>query len=78
MVRTTDRISVGDRVSWNTFRGRTEGRVTERREQDFMLANQLFRASSDDPVYIVKSDQSGDKAAHHARSLRHLPRQRSG
>lgn len=66
-------IAVGDRVSWNTSQGRTQGRVTEVRERDFTFADQHFNASPDDPAYIVKSDSSGEKAAHHARALRRLP-----
>ena len=72
------RIAVGDKVSWSTSRGRTQGRVVERREADFVFAKQKFTASHDDPAFVVKSDQTGDMAAHHARALRSLPTQRKG
>jgi hypothetical protein len=65
-------IDIGDRVSWNTSQGRTQGRVVESREKDFQFANQQFTASPDDPMYIVESEKTGAKAAHRASALRKL------
>jgi hypothetical protein len=65
-------LKKGDRVSWNTSQGRTQGKVVERRTSDFQFAGQQFTASDDEPSYIVESEKSGDKAAHKGSALRKL------
>ncbi|TDN92029.1 DUF2945 domain-containing protein [Microbacterium sp. BK668] len=65
-------LSKGDRVSWNTSQGRTQGKVVEKRTSDFQFAGQKFTASDDEPSYIVESDKSGDRAAHKGSALRKL------
>ncbi|WP_454048717.1 DUF2945 domain-containing protein [Cellulomonas sp. Marseille-Q8402] len=62
----------GDRVSWSTSQGRTQGRVVERRTADFQLDGRQFRASDDDPAYVVESEKTGARAAHKGSALRHL------
>ena len=62
-------IRVGTHVTWNTSQGETHGRVVERREADFTFDGQQFRASADDPVFIVESDKTGARAAHKESSL---------
>ncbi|WP_136518016.1 MULTISPECIES: DUF2945 domain-containing protein [Cellulomonas] len=59
----------GQKVSWNTSQGRTEGRTVERRTEDFELDGQQFRASEDDPYWVVESAKSGKRAAHKQSSL---------
>ncbi len=66
-------LSVGDRVSWNTSQGRTNGKVVEERRSDFTFADQHFTASGDDPAYIVESEKTGARAAHQRSALRRLP-----
>ncbi|MGN7949024.1 DUF2945 domain-containing protein [Microbacterium sp. 22215] len=68
----TKDLSTGDRVSWNTSQGRTHGTVEEKRTKDFRFAGQSFTASEDEPAYIVKSEKSGEKAAHKGSALRKL------
>lgn len=68
----TDSLKKGDRVSWNTSQGRTQGVVEERRTKDFQFDGQSFTASDDEPVYIVKSEKTGAKAAHKGSALRRL------
>jgi hypothetical protein len=65
-------LKKGDRVSWNTSQGRTQGVVVEKKTSDFQLAGQKFTASDDDPAYVVESDKSGDRAAHKESALRKL------
>jgi hypothetical protein len=67
-------LSKGDRVSWNTSQGRTRGEVTAVRTADFEFAGQHFTASKDDPAYIIRSEKSGDEAAHKRSALRKLSR----
>jgi len=59
----------GDEVSWNTSQGKTHGTVQERRVRDFTFDGQQFRASEDEPYYIVESAKSGAKAAHKESAL---------
>ena len=61
--------SVGDHVSWKTPQGRTRGRVVDKRTSDFTFDGQQFRASDDNPAFIVESDKSGKQAAHKASAL---------
>jgi len=65
-------FSKGDRVSWATSQGRTQGEVVEKRTSDFEFADQTFRASQDEPAFIVKSEKTGAEAAHKASALRKL------
>jgi surface antigen len=60
----------GDRVAWTTSQGETTGTVVERRTEDFQLDRQQFRASEDDPTFIVESDKTGARAAHNQDALR--------
>ncbi len=65
-------LKKGDRVSWNTSQGRTQGVVVERKTRDFDFAGQHFTASADEPAYVVESEKSGDRAAHKGSALRKL------
>lgn len=65
-------FSIGDRVSWNTPQGRTQGSISHKHTKDFEFADQKFTASSDDPTFIVKSEKTGAEAAHHGGALRKL------
>ena len=67
-----DGLRTGDRVSWNTPQGRTQGKVVERRTSAFEFAGQHFTASNDEPAYIVESEKSGARAAHKGSALRKL------
>ncbi|GAA4267410.1 DUF2945 domain-containing protein [Frondihabitans peucedani] len=64
--------SVGDRVSWGTSQGRTQGVVKERKTSDFEFDGQKFTASKDEPAFIVESEKTGAKAAHKGSALRKL------
>ncbi len=65
-------MKVGDRVSWDTSQGRTQGRIVERKTKDFQLAKQQWRASEDEPMFVVESEKTGAKAAHEPSALRRL------
>lgn len=61
-----DRMALqkGDSVAWNTPQGQTTGTVVQRRTSDFQFEGQQFRASEDEPAFIVESDKTGARAAH--------------
>ena len=62
-------ISKGDTVSWNTPQGTTEGTAKEKRTSEFEFEGQKFKASDDEPYWIVESDKTGSKAAHKESTL---------
>ncbi|WP_404371485.1 DUF2945 domain-containing protein [Kytococcus sedentarius] len=62
-------LKKGDTVRWNTPQGETEGQVVEVRTEDFELEGQQFRASDDDPRYVVESTSTGKRAAHDGDAL---------
>lgn len=68
-----EELRQGDRVSWRTPQGRTQGKVVSRRTADFEFAGQTFTASAEEPAFIVESDKSGEQAAHKRSALRKLP-----
>ncbi|GAA3608479.1 hypervirulence associated TUDOR domain-containing protein [Microlunatus ginsengisoli] len=62
-------ISKGDEVSWNTSQGRTHGTTVEKRTKQFTFEGQTFKASQDEPYWIVESAKTGAQAAHKESSL---------
>jgi DUF2945 family protein len=65
-------VKIGDRVSWSTSQGETEGKIVDRKTKDFQLAKQHFKASEDEPKFIVESAKTGAKAAHAESALTKL------
>ena len=63
-------IGKGDKVSWNTSQGETHGVTKERKVKDFTFDGQQFRASSEEPYWIVESAKSGEEAAHKESSIK--------
>lgn len=62
-------ISKGDKVTWNTPQGTTEGTAVEKKTSEFQHDDQKFKASDDEPYWIVESSKSGSKAAHKESTL---------
>jgi hypothetical protein len=62
-------LSKGDKVHWNTSQGRTTGTTVEKKTKEFTFDHQVFKASDDEPYWIVESEKSGSKAAHKESSL---------
>lgn len=65
-------IKVGDRVSWDSPQGHTQGKVVERKTKDFQLDGRQWRASEDEPKLVVESEKTGAKAAHEPSALNKL------
>jgi hypothetical protein len=65
----SDSLAKGDRVSWNTSQGRTKGTVERKQTSDTMIKGHKVAATKDDPQYIVKSEKSGQLAAHKPEAL---------
>ena len=58
----------GDAVTWKSHGGTAHGTVVKTQTTDTKIKGHQVRASSDDPKYIVESDNGG-KAAHKAEAL---------
>lgn len=59
----TKDLKKGDEVTWKSHGGTAHGTVEKKQTSDTKIKGHQVRASSDDPQYIVKSDNGG-KAAH--------------
>lgn len=68
----SDSIGKGDRVSWDTPQGRTQGKVVDRKTKDFSIKGNDFTASEDEPMLVVESEKTGAQAAHKPSALRKL------
>lgn len=62
-------FKVGDRVAWNSHGGQAEGHVVKVATSDGSIEDFDYKASQDDPRYIVETDQ-GKRAAHKAEALK--------
>jgi hypothetical protein len=60
----------GDQVSWDTSQGRTHGNVERKLTSETQVKGQKISASEDDPRYLVKSDKTGELAAHKPKALK--------
>jgi Hypervirulence associated proteins TUDOR domain len=63
-------VTKGSTVSWNTSQGETTGKAVEKKTSEFEFAGQKFKASDDEPYWIVESEKSGKKAAHKESTLK--------
>jgi len=66
---TERKFKVGDRVKWDSSGGEAEGKVVRVARASGSIKGFEYKASSDDPRYIVETDE-GKKAAHKAEELR--------
>ena len=64
----------GDHVAWDTPQGETEGTVARRLTARTEVKGHTVAASKDDPQYLVRSDRSGEEAAHRPSALRRRAR----
>ena len=62
----------GDRVSWNTSQGRTQGRIVRKQTSPAHIRTHKVAASKDNPEFMVQSEKSGKTAAHKAEALTKL------
>ena len=62
-------LKVGDRVKWDSSGGQAEGKIVRVVRTSGSIKGFHYKASSDDPRYIVETDE-GKHAAHKAEELR--------
>lgn len=65
----TKDLRKGDHVEWETSQGKTQGVVEKKQTSPTHIKSHKVAASKDDPQFIVKSDKTGNKAAHKPESL---------
>lgn len=65
----SDELTKGDEVEWNTPQGKTTGTVVKKLTAETDVKGHHVAASEDNPEYLVESDQTGARAAHHPDSL---------
>jgi hypothetical protein len=63
------KFKVGDRVKWDSSGGQAEGKVVRVARASGKIKGFEYKASSDDPRYIVETDE-GKHAAHKSGELR--------
>lgn len=63
-------LKSGDKVTWNTSQGETRGHVIKKQTSNTKIKSHEVKASKEDPQYIVQSEKTGAKAAHHPESLK--------
>lgn len=64
------KLRKGDKVRWNTSQGETSGKVVQISTRRTKVGGTELKGSKDEPIYLVKSDKTGQKAGHKARALR--------
>ena len=69
MVKT---FKIGEHVSWNSEAGRVHGKIIKLHRQDLNYKGYVHHASSDEPLYEIKSDTTDHIALHKAAVLRRL------
>ncbi|MCO5607274.1 hypothetical protein L7F22_061467 [Adiantum nelumboides] len=62
MAQAQRELQPGEHVSWNYGAGQAKGQVVEKLVENKKLGSRVFKASPDDPKYLVKSDTSGKEA----------------
>ena len=60
----------GDKVAWNTSQGETHGKVEKILTSETHIKGHVAKASREHPEVLVRSDQSGARAAHRPEALR--------
>ncbi|MDM9628142.1 DUF2945 domain-containing protein [Rhizobium sp. S152] len=65
-----EELKQGDKVSWNTSQGRTEGKIVRKQTTPTKIKSHVVKASKDNPEYIVESEKSGKRAAHKPEELK--------
>lgn len=63
------KLKVGDRVKWDSSGGEAEGKIVRVAHTSGSIKNFKYKASADDPRYIVETDE-GKHAAHKGEELR--------
>jgi len=70
MKKRSKELKPGDKVTWNTSRGKTVGVVKKRLTGKTSVKTHKVSASKASPEFLVESSKTGKKAAHKPQALR--------
>jgi hypothetical protein len=65
----TKELKKGDKVKWQSSQGEIIGEVVKKLTSPTEIKGHHVAASEDNPEYLVKSDKTGQEAAHKPESL---------
>jgi hypothetical protein len=65
-------FKIGEHVSWNSEAGRVHGKIIKVHRRNVNYKGYIHHASSDQPLYEIKSDTTDHVALHKAAVLRRL------
>lgn len=65
-------LKTGDQVAWRSSGGGSVGRVERKLTSPGKIKGHEVAASQDNPEYLVRSDKSGEVAAHKPSALRRV------
>ena len=66
----SENLKKGDKVTWETSQGKTEGKVVKKQTSDTKIKGHTVKATPSDPHMIVESARSGKRAAHKPEALK--------
>ena len=68
----TKTLKIGDKVSWNSSQGKVTGLVNKKLIAPTDIKTHHVAASQGDPQWLVKSDGTGQVAAHKPAALKRV------
>lgn len=68
----TKTLNLGDMVSWNSPQGKVTGSVNKKLVSPTDIKSHHVAASPDDPQWLVKTDSTGQLAAHKPAALKRV------
>lgn len=63
-------VKPGDKVSWGTSGGETQGVVEKKVTSTTHIKGHTAKATTEEPQFVVKSDKSGKEAVHKPEELK--------
>ena len=70
----TQKLKVGDHVTWNSEAGHVSGRISKVHKKDVNHKGYTHHASTDNPQYEIKSDKTDHVALHKGPALKRVAR----
>ncbi|GAQ89548.1 hypothetical protein KFL_005350030 [Klebsormidium nitens] len=65
-------LQEGEKVAWKFGAGKAVGHVDHKLTEPTKVGSRTYKASEENPKYLVQSDKSGGKAAHNPDKLEKL------
>lgn len=65
-----DKFKAGDKVTWGTSGGETEGVVEKKATTETKIKGHVAKPTKEEPQFVVKSAKSGKEAVHKPEDLK--------